>query len=131
MGCGNERARSRWKALYTSRGQDSTQRISESQVFDLYAGEEMFQLFDVLFGRGRILPLGCQFHDTADFRNPIEPVPAAIAFHTMTQQLDGSKVFLGPRAVVCLSRMSVWEMMGGCREDAEAVLICFRAAIWR
>ncbi len=61
MGCGNVRSRSRWKALYTSRGQDSTQTISESQVFDLYAGEEMFQLFDVLFGRGRILPLGCQF----------------------------------------------------------------------
>ena len=49
--------RSRWKALYTSRGQDSTQRISESQVFDLYAGEEMFQLFDVLFGRGSCLNL--------------------------------------------------------------------------
>ena len=68
----------------------------------MYAGEEIFQLFDVLLGCGIVLPLGCQFHDAADFRDPIEPVPAAIAFHTMTQQLDGSKIFVGQRAVKCV-----------------------------
>jgi hypothetical protein len=61
------RSRSRRTALYTSRDQDSTQTISASHVFDVHAGEEMFQLFDVLLGRGIVLPLGCQFHDAADF----------------------------------------------------------------
>ena len=68
----------------------------------MYAGKEIFQLFDVLLGRGIVLPLGCQFHDAADFRNSIEPVSAAIAFHTVTQQLDGSKILVGQRAVKCV-----------------------------
>ena len=57
----------------------------------------MFQLFDVLLGRGIVLPSGCQLHEAADFRNAIESVPAAIAAHAMTQHMDGSKVLVGQR----------------------------------
>jgi hypothetical protein len=64
-------------------------------VFDLEAGEKIFQLCDALFGCGMVFPDGCQFHGTANLADSIEAVPPSVALHSMSQHLDDRKVCAG------------------------------------
>lgn len=66
--------------------------MSGLSVFDVEAGEEIFELRDLPIGCGVVLLDGRQFHGASDLTDSIESVPSAVAFHSMSQHLDSRKV---------------------------------------
>ena len=75
-------------------------------VFDLDAGEEIFQLCDLPFGCSVVMPAGCQLHGAADLTDPIETVPPSVTTHSMSQHPDSRIVLVGQRLTKCVDVFS-------------------------